>query len=79
MGTKIPEGYKLESYIDAKLIKSRRYKAWTVGDLREMLAEFPDTATVWASRYDVEADDIFIQPLETFSGARAGDNPHVIL
>lgn len=65
----IPDTYKVEPFVDTKRVKSRRYRQWTVGDLREMLADFPDEAGVWITRYDEADDDIYIHPLEHFGGS----------
>lgn len=77
--SKIPEGYKVEPFTDVKQVKSGGYKHWTVADLREMLADFPDKATVWVSRYDDAEDDLYIHPLETFGGSTNGKDSYVIL
>lgn len=68
MSVKIPPGYKLEPDTDPKVLRSRKYQAWTTGDLKEMLADYPDDTTVWIGRYDDDADDVLIRPLENFSG-----------
>lgn len=71
----IPENYKVEPFVDQKLVRSRKYKQWTVGDLRDVLADFPDDAGVWVTRYDEAEDDIYIHPLEGVGGSVIDGKP----
>jgi hypothetical protein len=45
----VPEGYKLRRSVDRRILESEAYAHWTVADLIEILAEYPQDAHVWGT------------------------------
>ncbi|NEN04720.1 hypothetical protein G3T36_02445 [Diaminobutyricibacter tongyongensis] len=66
----VPEGYKLRRSVNRRILGSDDYQHWTVADLIEILAEYPQDARVWVMTkhpriYPIEvisadADDVFL-------------------
>ena len=44
---RIPEGYRLSKMVNKDIVLSEEYQHWTVADVREMLAKYPQDARVW--------------------------------
>jgi hypothetical protein len=74
----IPNGYVLDKHCDKKLVESDEYVAWTVADIKEIIADLPDDAPVWWSTYDEDSEELIVHPFEIASTCGDEENPYAI-
>lgn len=69
MSVKVPKHYKLESTVDPKVFKKRKYEPLTIADLEEFTEGLSKDTVIWIATYHEDIDDILLRPLESLAAS----------